>query len=80
MELPPKRIDWPPPELWLLNRVLERTGGLGHSWRAKYGNFSRVPKVLVVEAKRSTSGVLNHGCIAQNSALYYGSFAGRKAY
>jgi hypothetical protein len=48
MELPPKRIDWPPPELWLLNRVLERTGGLGHSWRAKYGNFSRVPKGALI--------------------------------
>jgi hypothetical protein len=51
MELPPKRIDWPPPELWLLNRVLERTGGLGHSWRAKYGNFSRVPKIFGARQK-----------------------------
>jgi hypothetical protein len=26
------------------DRVLGRTGWLGHFWRAKYGNFSRAPK------------------------------------
>ena len=30
------------------SRVLERTGEMGHSWRAKYGNFSRAPKLSSV--------------------------------
>ena len=32
------------PQFHSANRVLEPTGELGHSWRAKYGNFSRAPK------------------------------------
>ena len=52
-----------------VDRILERTGELGHFWRAKYGNFSRAPKDGPQNRLPGESSPLNPGPSANRAGV-----------